>query len=163
MIGVTTLAATAPGTLASPVSNRIISYSVRSGRVPGRHGPAPVRGQPDRAGAAPPAAGLAAGAGRGVHDRGGLGGVFPAHFHFTSPLAAIVPNRLQANNLVLQAQLHPALSQMQSVLGTSGRPDAPFAYTNDWGNCLALLLPWLIARWWFGGTRRQRLIAVRAS
>ena len=50
---------------------------------------------------------------------GGLGGVFFAHFHFTSPLAAIVPNRLQANNLVLQEQLHPALAQLQSVLGTS--------------------------------------------
>jgi hypothetical protein len=45
---------------------------------------------------------------------------------------------------------------------TAGRPSAPFAYTNEWGNCLALLLPWLIARWWFKGTRRQRMIALAA-
>ena len=58
----------------------------------------------------------------------------------------------------------PASAQLQSVLGYArGRPDAPFAYTNNWGNCLALLLPWLIARWWCQGTRRQRLIALAAA
>jgi hypothetical protein len=93
---------------------------------------------------------------------GGLLGVFFKHLHFTAPLAAIVPQRLQANNLVLHVQLHPAASQLQSVLGTAGRPSAPFAYTNEWGNCLALLLPWLIARWWFQGSRRQRMIALAA-
>ena len=83
---------------------------------------------------------------------------------FTSPLAAIVPGRLQNGNQILQAELHPALSQLQSILGTPhGRPDAPFVYTNNWGNCLAILLPWLLAAWWFLGTRRQRLIAATGT
>ncbi len=160
VIGVATLGATAPGTLASPVSNRIISFSVRTAGYLGATvlllfaGNLTERELPRQRLAW--LLGLV-----GLYTIvGGLGGVFFARFHFSSPLAAIVPNRLQANNLVLQEQLHPALAQLQSVLGTAGRPDAPFAFTNEWGNCLALLLPWLIARWWFGGTRRQRLIAV---
>lgn len=160
LIGVTALAATAPGTLASPVSNRLISYAVRTAGYLG-------------------ATVLLLFAGNLTHRElprqrlawllglvglyiivGGLGGVLFPHFHFNAPLSALVPNRLQSNNLVLQEQLHPSLAQLQSVLGTSGRPDAPFAYTNEWGNCLALVLPWLVARWWFQGTSRQRLIAV---
>ncbi|MGH3226751.1 MAG: O-antigen ligase family protein, partial [Streptosporangiaceae bacterium] len=162
LIGAATLSATAPGTLASPVSNRIISFSVRIAGYLGATalllfaGNLTEREMPRRRLAW--LLGLVA----LYVIAGGLAGVFFKHLHFTAPLAAIVPNRLQANNLVLQVQLHPALSQLQSVLGTSGRPDAPFAYTNEWGNCLALLLPWLIARWWFQGTRRQRMFALAA-
>ena len=163
VVGVATISAIAPGTLASPVSNRIISFGVRLvgylaatamllfvGNLTERELP---RGR------------LAWLLGLvGLYTiAGGLVGVFFSHLHFTSPLAAIVPNRLQAGNQVLQAQLHPAFAQLQSVLGTSGRPSAPFAYTNNWGNCLALLLPWLIAQWWFHGTRRQRLIALAGT
>ncbi len=153
------LSATAPGTLASPVTNRVISYGVR---LVGYLGDTAlllfVGNLTERE---LPRAKLAWLLGLvGLYTiAGGLLGVFFSHLHFTSPLAAIVPNRLQSGNQVLQAQLHPAFAQLQSVLGTSGRPDAPFAYTNIWGNCLALLLPWLIAQWWFRGTRRQRLIA----
>jgi hypothetical protein len=160
VIGVAALAATAPGTLASPVTNRVISYGVR---LVGYLGDTAlllfVGNLTERE---LPRAKLAWLLGLvGLYTiAGGLLGVFFSHLHFTSPLAAIVPNRLQSGNQVLQAQLHPAFAQLQSVLGTSGRPDAPFAYTNIWGNCLALLLPWLIAQWWFRGTRRQRLIAL---
>lgn len=161
-IGAAALAATAPGTLESPVSNRIISFGVRTIGYLGDTalllfaGNLTERELPRRRLAW--LLGLA-----GLYTvAGGLAGVFFKHLHFTAPLAAIVPRRLQANNLVLHVQLHPALSQLQAVLGTAGRPDAPFAYTNEWGNCLALLLPWLIARWWFQGTRRQRMIALAA-
>ena len=69
------------------------------------------------------AASLAAGAGRlCTPSSAAWPGSSYAHFHFTSPLAAIVPQRLQANNQVLQAQLHPALSQLQAC---SDRPDVP--------------------------------------
>jgi hypothetical protein len=161
-IGAAALAATAPGTLTSPVSNRIISFGVRTIGYLGDTalllfaGNLTERELPRRRLAW--LLGLVA----LYVVVGGLVGVFFKHLHFTSPLAAIVPNRLQANNLVLHVQLHPAVSQLQSVLGTAGRPDAPFAYTNEWGNCLALLLPWLIARWWLRGTRRQRMIALAA-
>jgi hypothetical protein len=163
VVGVGTISAIAPGTLASPVSNRIISFGVRMVGYLGDTalllfvGNLTERELPRRRLAW--LLGLV-----GLYTiAGGLLGVFFSHLHFTSPLAAIVPNRLQAGNQVLQAQLHPAFAQLQSVLGTSGRPSAPFAYTNNWGNCLALLLPWLIAQWWFHGTRRQRMIALAGS
>ena len=162
LIGAAALAATAPGTLASPVSNRLISFGVRTIGYLGDTalllfaGNLTERELPRRRLAW--LLGLVA----LYVVAGGLLGVFFKHLHFTAPLAAIVPHRLQANNLVLHVQLHPAASQLQSVLGTAGRPSAPFAYTNEWGNCLALLLPWLIARWWFQGTRRQRMIALAA-
>ena len=160
LAGVATLSATAPGTLASPVSNRVISFAVRGASYLGVTvlllfvGNLTERELSRRRLAW--LLGLV-----GVYTIvGGLAGVVAPKFHFTSPLAAIIPHRLSSNNLVLQAQLHPALSQVQSILGTpGGRPDAPFVYTNDWGNCLAILLPWLLVAWWLMGTRRQRLIA----
>jgi hypothetical protein len=158
--GVAALSAIAPGTLASPVSNRVISYGVRMAGYLAATAMLLFAGNLTEREL--PRARLAWLLGLvGLYTiAGGLLGAVFSHLHFTSPLAAIVPHRLQAGNQVLQAQLHPAFAQLQSVLGSSGRPDAPFAYTNIWGNCVALLLPWLIARWWFQGTRRQRLIAL---
>ena len=125
LLGVATLSATAPGTLASPVSNRLISFGVRTIGYLGATalllfvGNLTERELPRRRLAW--LLGLV-----GLYTvAGGLLGVFFTHLHFTAPLAAIVPHRLQANNLVLQAQLHPAFSQLQSVLGTAGRPTPP--------------------------------------
>lgn len=160
LVGVATLSLTAPGTVASPVSNRIVSYSVRLAEYLGVTvlllfaGNLNERELPRRKLAW--LLGLVA-----VYTViGGLGGVLVSHLHFTAPLAALVPQRLEANNLVLQAQLHPSMAQIQGILGAArGRPDAPFVYTNEWGNCLALLLPWLVARWWVQGNGRQRLVS----
>jgi hypothetical protein len=162
LFGVAVLSATAPETLASPVSNRIISYSVRAAGYLGDTALLLFVGNLTERELPRQRLAWLLGLVALYTIAGGLAGVFFAHFHFTAPLAAIVPGRLTANNQVLQSQLHPALSQLQAVLGPAGRPDAPFAYTNEWGNCLALLLPWLVVRWWFQGTRRQRLIAVSA-
>ena len=158
--GAAALPLTAPGTTVSPVSNRLISYGIRTAGYLGVTvillfaGNLTERELPRKRLAW--LLGLV-----GLYAAfGGLAGVFLPRLRFTSPLAAIVPNRIQNGNQVLQAELHPALAQLQSVLSTShGRPDAPFVYTNSWGNCLAILLPWLLAAWWFQGTRRQRLIA----
>src|SRR5262249_53717758 len=58
---------------------------------------------------------------------------------------------------------HPALTQVQNVLGTpGGRPKAPFDYTNLWGECLTILLPFLLA-WAWTGTRRQRIFAAATT
>ena len=160
LAGAATLSLTAPGTTASPVSNRIISYAIRTAGYLGVTvillftGNLTERELPRKRLAW--LLGLV-----GLYAAfGGLAGVLFPRMRFTSPLAALVPGRLQNGNQVLQAELHPALAQLQSVLSTShGRPDAPFVYTNSWGNCLAILLPWLLAAWWFQGTRRQRLIA----
>jgi hypothetical protein len=57
--------------------------------------------------------------------------------------------------------MHPALAQVQNVLGTAkGRPKAPFDYTNTWGECLTIMVPWLLAGWWVAKRKWQRLIAV---
>jgi O-antigen/teichoic acid export membrane protein len=164
LAGAATLSLTAPGTAASPVSNRMISYAIRTAGYLGVTvilvfaGNLTERELPrKRLGWLLGLVGLYA-------AFGGLCGVLFPRVRFTSPLAAIVPGRLQNGNQVLQAELHPALSQVQSILGTPhGRPDAPFVYTNNWGNCLAILLPWLLAAWWFLGTRRQRLIAATGT
>ena len=91
---------------------------------------------------------------------GGLGGVVAPSFQFTSPLAYVLPASMQSNTLLQQA-LYPSFSQVTDVLGvTSGRPKAPFEYTNAWGDCLTILLPFLIVAWWSFGNRRQRRFAV---
>ena len=53
--------------------------------------------------------------------------------------------------------MYPGFSQVTDVLGAiHGRPKAPFEYTNTWGNCLTILLPWLLVAWWSYGSKRQR-------
>ena len=80
------------------------------------------------------------------------------HLQFSSPLFVLLPKSFQANPFV-QAAAHPALTQVQNVLGTpGGRPKAPFDYTNLWGECLTILLPFLLV-WAWTGTRRQRMFA----
>jgi O-antigen/teichoic acid export membrane protein len=89
---------------------------------------------------------------------GGLGGVVDQGFQFTSPLAHVMPRSASQNTLV-QAWMHPGFSQIQSVLGTAkGRPKAPFDYTDTWGNCVTILLPWLLVAW--SQTRRKRWAAL---
>jgi O-antigen/teichoic acid export membrane protein len=91
---------------------------------------------------------------------GGVGGVVAPTFEFTSPMAYLLPQSLQANNL-LQAALYPGFSQVTDILGvTEGRPKAPFEYTNTWGECLSILLPWLFVAWWSYGSRRQRKLVI---
>jgi hypothetical protein len=89
---------------------------------------------------------------------GGIGGMVAPSFSFSSPILLALPHGVSANAFV-QAEMRPSLAQVQDVIGAPmGRPDAPFDYTNTWGNCLALLLPWLICGWWLRGSRRQRIL-----
>jgi O-antigen/teichoic acid export membrane protein len=91
---------------------------------------------------------------------GGVAGVVAPGFQFTSPMAYLLPRSMQANNL-LQATLYPGFAQVTGILGvTEGRPKAPFEYTNTWGECLSILLPWLFVVWWSYGSRRQRKLVV---
>jgi polysaccharide biosynthesis protein PslJ len=92
---------------------------------------------------------------------GGLMGTFLPTIQFSSPLALLVPNSIQTNNTEIALMLHPSTAQVMNFLGyAEGRPTAPFTYTNMWGNSLAILLPFLIAGWCAGGTRRQRRIGI---
>jgi hypothetical protein len=88
---------------------------------------------------------------------GGIAGVADPHLQFTSPFAYVVPKSVQASNGLLAMMLHPGLTQVQNILGYAvGRSRAPFDYTNMWGNCLAILLPWLMVAWWSYGNRKER-------
>jgi O-antigen/teichoic acid export membrane protein len=158
--GVATLGLTAPHTVASPMSNRLIAFVIRSltyaaltilllylGNL--------TDGELARRRLAW-LLGLV-----GIYTTiGGVGGVVAPALQFTSPMAYLLPRSLQANNL-LQAALYPGFSQVTNILGVAeGRPKAPFEYTNTWGNCLSILLPWLFVAWWSYGSRRQRKLVI---
>jgi len=93
----------------------------------------------------------------------GVAGIFLPNLQFNSPTMLLVPHALQNNNFI-QAQMHPALTEVQYVFGTAtgqGRPKAPFDYTNAWGECLTITLPWLLLVCLTAGRRRwMRLLGV---
>ncbi len=85
----------------------------------------------------------------------GVGGVLFPHFTFSSPAASLLPSNISSggNNFTTIA-----LAQVQPVLGYAApRPAAPYAFTNAWGNNVALLLVWLIVGWYVMGGQRRRL------
>jgi hypothetical protein len=91
---------------------------------------------------------------------GGVLGVLFGNFSFTSPFEMILPHGIRANYYVHQL-IHPGFAQVQDILGkTSPRPKAPFAYTNNWGNNLALLMIWAVVAGWVLGSRRTRFWTV---
>jgi hypothetical protein len=157
-VGIFALTLTAPGTVPSPVSHRVLSYGDRMLSYVGvtvlllYAGNLTERELPRRRFAW--LLGLVA-----VYATlGGLAGMALPHLQFDSPFLLLLPKSVQANTFI-QASMHPGLSQVQNVLGTAkGRPKAPFDYTNIWGESLSILLPWLIVGWYLGGTRRQRWI-----
>ena len=122
VVGVATISAIAPGTLASPVSNRLIAFGVRTvGYLAATAMLLFVGNLTERELPRKRLAWLLGLVGL-YTTAGGLLGVFFSHLHFTAPLAAIVPHRLQAGNPVLQAQLHPAFAQLQSCWVPRGGP-----------------------------------------
>jgi hypothetical protein len=156
--GLAAITLTAPGTVPSPVSHRLLSYGNRTlgyaadtvlllyaGNLTERE--LPRRSLTWMLGLVGVFAVI-----------GGVAGVLAPHFQFSSPFLLLLPKSFQANAFI-QASTHPAFAQVQNVLGSaSGRPKAPFDYTNTWGDCLTILLPFLVA-WAWTGTRRQRLFA----
>jgi hypothetical protein len=152
---------TAPDTSASPASSRVISWAARmlsygaAGVLLLYAGNLTERELPRRR-----LAWLLGLVGIYTVIGGVAGTVLPA-LRFSSPLALLVPQSLQVSASQLGPMLHPATAQIQDFVGYAhGRPAAPFSYTNMWGNCLAILLPWLLVVWWAHGTRRQRRAVV---
>jgi len=162
LASVATLSLTAPGTIASPISSRAIAFTIRLAQYCGvtvlllYAGNLTEEELPRRRLAW--LLGLVA----LYTTAGGVGGVLAPSFQLTSPLTAIIPHSLDSSSLA-QSIKHPALAQIQNVLGApSGRPEAPFTYTDIWGSAVVLLFPWLLVGWWWGGSRRQRLVAATA-
>jgi hypothetical protein len=77
---------------------------------------------------------------------GGLLGVFFPSFSFHAPLERITPHSL-LNDPTVYAYIHPALADLKfRALGHPfGRPKALFAYTNQWGACVGVMTPLVIA------------------
>jgi hypothetical protein len=75
----------------------------------------------------------------------GLLGVALPTVTLETPAAYVVPGALLADELV-QATVRPGLADVMNILGYPvGRPKALFAYTNQWGACAALLVPFALA------------------
>jgi hypothetical protein len=161
--GFVVLTLSAPGTVASPVSHRVLSYSDRTLTYVGITilllfvGNLTERELPKRRLAW--LLGLVA-----IYTcAGGLAGMLDPRLQISSPFVYVLPKSAQANSFI-QASMHPGLSQIQSVIGSAdGRPKAPFDYTNTWGDCLTILVPWLLIGWWTRHASWQRLIAVTAA
>ena len=75
---------------------------------------------------------------------GGLLGTFWGAAEFTSPVEALLPDRVAADGFV-QSLVHPQAAQMMDFLGyETPRPAAPWGYINTWGNVLAICLAWIV-------------------
>lgn len=91
---------------------------------------------------------------------GGFLGVVRPHFQFRSALEYALPAHVTKNPYTA-ALVHPIAAQVQNVLGDpSGRPSAPFGYTNSWGNTLGLLIAFFIAGWVLPSRSWRRVLAV---
>lgn len=75
---------------------------------------------------------------------GGFLGVLIPHYSFTTPMGSLLPSSIAKNSLV-QGMVHPRMSEYNPLSAdpTSGRPAAPFTYTNTWGSNFALLMPFV--------------------
>jgi O-antigen/teichoic acid export membrane protein len=161
LAGLAELSLTAPGTAASSVSSRMISFGDRSATYLAMTVLLLFAGNLTEQECSRRRLAWLLGLVGIYAVIGGLGGVVDSHLEFTSPLAHVLP-RSAAQNTLVQAWMHPGFSQIQGVLGTAkGRPKAPFDYTDTWGNCVTILLPWLIVAW--SGSRGKRFAALAVS
>ena len=164
LAGAATLTLNPPGTIASPIGNRIIAFGDRglsylavtilllfAGnltelKLPRRRlawllGLVEICSRPSAASHRHPAAALP------VHlaARAGDAGELSAQ-------------HTRAGDAAPRAQ-----SNTQGILGSPmGRPKAPFNYTDAWGESVTILLPWLLVAWWENRRQRRRGLAVVA-
>jgi O-antigen/teichoic acid export membrane protein len=158
LAGLAALSLKAPGTAVSPLSNRLLAYSVKAATYLGVTVLLLFAGNLTERECSRRRLAWLLGLVGIYAVVGGLGGVVYPSLQFTSPLAYVLPQSATHNTLI-QSWIHPGLAQIQSVLGSaSGRPKAPFDYTNAWGDCVTILLPWLLVAWW--APRRKRWMAL---
>jgi hypothetical protein len=75
---------------------------------------------------------------------GGVLGLFLPTVVLPTPMAALVPERFVANEIIAD-MIRPSLAQLGGSGKISPRPAAPFTFTNNWGNAYSLLLPFVAA------------------
>jgi hypothetical protein len=93
---------------------------------------------------------------------GGLVGLALPSLEWKSPVELLLPGPLAARRGIV-SMVHPQVAQIQDVIGTGdARPNAPFEFTNAWGNNLSILIIWFIVGWIVYGTARRRLWGLAA-
>ncbi|TFC36367.1 O-antigen ligase family protein [Cryobacterium sp. TMT2-14] len=86
---------------------------------------------------------------------GGYLGVLWPLFSINTPLLAVLPQWLTANDLIQEMVVRRATQyNPNSWLQLDPRPSAPFLYTNGWGNAYSVLTPMVIA--YLALVRRER-------
>jgi hypothetical protein len=79
-----------------------------------------------------------------------------------SPVELLLPGPLAARRGIV-SMVHPQVAQIQDVIGTGDpRPNAPFEFTNAWGNNLSILLIWFVIWAIVYGTARRRILGFLA-
>jgi hypothetical protein len=74
----------------------------------------------------------------------GVLAVVDPRLEFTSLMELLLPHNL-GKAYFIHTLVHPSLSSSQDFLGyVQARPTAPFPYSNDWGNNVALYLPFFM-------------------
>jgi hypothetical protein len=162
--GIATIGLTAPGTAISPVSHRIFAYAYRNATYLGITVLLVYAGNLTETELPRRRIAWMLGLVAIYATVGGVAAMVDPHFQFTSPLGVVLPKSLQSNPFV-HVVTTPGLAELQNVLGVNAanpRPKAPFDYTNTWGACLTMLMPWLIVGWWNGGRRRRLAVVLIA-
>lgn len=93
---------------------------------------------------------------------GGFVGLALPSLEWKSPVELLLPGPLAARRGIV-SMVHPQVAQIQDVIGTGdARPNAPFEFTNAWGNNLSILIIWFVIGWIIYGTSRRRLWGLAA-
>jgi hypothetical protein len=88
---------------------------------------------------------------------GGFLGLAMPSLEWTSPVEMLLPGALASRRGIV-TMVHPQVAQIQDVIGAADpRPNAPFEFTNAWGNNLSILIIWFVIAWIVYGTMRHRL------
>ena len=89
---------------------------------------------------------------------GGFLGLALPSLQWKSPVELLLPGPLAARRGIV-SMVHPQVAQIQDVIGTGDpRPNAPFEFTNAWGNNLSILLIWFVIWAIVYGTARRRIL-----
>ena len=88
---------------------------------------------------------------------GGFLGLAMPSLQWKSPVELLLPGPLAARRGIV-SMVHPQVAQIQDVIGMGDpRPNAPFEFTNAWGNNLSILIIWFVIWAIVYGTARRRL------
>jgi hypothetical protein len=93
---------------------------------------------------------------------GGFLGLAVPSLQWKSPVELLLPGPLAARRGIV-SMVHPQVAQIQDVIGMGDpRPNAPFEFTNAWGNNLSILIIWFVVWALVYGTARRRIVGLLA-